>query len=809
LLVEEVKVARRSRRVPARGPKNRWWNWVVWRMPFFLIPVALFAVMAIVYAYVQFSQMINLGFEGRRWSLSSKVYAEPESLYPGLSLRLDDLQASLERLGYRSGQALTNPGQYRLRPPHIDIALREFRYPYRREPARTIRVTFGRHTVREVRDLRGDQAFSVVDLEPQLISEFFTPEREKRQLVSITDIPPHLIQAVIAIEDRRFYAHRGIDWVGILRATYRNVRAGGVTEGGSTLTQQLVKNFFLTPKRSIWRKSAEMIMALMVEARYSKAAILELYLNEVYFGQRGSISINGVGEATRLYFRKDVKELTVPEAALLAGLIRAPHMYSPYKHPERALERRNRVLTAMLDAGYLAPEARERALRTPLRVETVTLEVNRAPYFIDFLREQLLQRYSVEDLTANNLTIFTSLDLRLQAAAQRALEGGLTRADRRMGQATEGRKVQGALIAIQPQTGFIRAFVGGRDYATSQFNRVTQARRQVGSVFKPIVYAAALESASRSSGQVITALTRVEDAPTTFTQNGRRWAPQNYEGRYLGWIGPRTALEQSLNVATVKFAERVGFETVARYARRMGMQGKLDALPSLALGAFEASPLEVAQVYAVLANHGLRAAPLSVKEVMTADARVLEKHHIGVEEVLQPATAFLVTDFLTGVFERGTARSARRAGFHWTAAGKTGTTDETKDAWFAGYTPDLLVVVWVGYDDSRPLGLTGAQAALPIWVDFMKTALAGRPSQAFHPPPGLVQVTVDPATGEVAHVGCPTRLTEVFIAGTEPKTFCALHSTASRGGKAIPGSGQMPPREGMAPSAERPEATSP
>jgi penicillin-binding protein 1B len=802
-------VARRSRRTPARGTKNRWRSRVVWRIPFLLIPMALVALVAAVYAYVQFSQMIILGFEGRRWSLSSKVYAEPESLYPGLPLRLDDLQASLERLGYRSVQALTNPGQYRLRAPHLDIALREFRYPYRRQPARTIRVSFARDIVREVRDLRGDQAISVVDLEPQLVSEFFTPEREKRQLVNIADIPPHLIQAVIAVEDRRFYAHRGIDWLGILRATYRNVRAGGVAEGGSTLTQQLVKNFFLTPKRSIWRKGAEMIMAVMVEARYSKTVILELYLNEIYFGQRGSISINGVGEAARLYFRKHVKELTIAEAALLAGLIRAPHMYSPYKHPERALERRNRVLTAMLEAGYLVPETAERARRTPLQVETVTLEVNRAPYFIDFLREQLLQRYSVEDLTANNLTIFTSLDLRLQAAAQRALEAGLMRVDRRLGHAAEGRKVQGALIAIQPQTGFIRALVGGRDYATSQFNRVTQARRQVGSVFKPIVYAAALESAFRRDGQVITALTRVEDAPTTFTQNGRRWSPQNYEGHYLGWVGPRLALEQSLNVATVKFAERVGFETVARYARRMGMQGQLDPLPSLALGAFEASPLEVAQVYAVLANHGLRAAPFSVKEVMTADARVLEKHHIGVEEALQPATAFLVTDFLAGVFDRGTARSARSAGFHWTAAGKTGTTDEGRDAWFAGYTPDVLVVVWVGYDDARPLGLTGAQAALPIWVDFMKAVLMGRPSHAFHPPPGLVQVTVDPATGEVAHGGCPTRLTEVFIEGTEPKTFCALHSTASRGGKAIAGSDQPPPREGRSPSAERPEATSP
>jgi penicillin-binding protein 1B len=568
-----------------------------------------------------------------------------------------------------------------------------------------------------------------------------------------------------------------------------------VAEGGSTLTQQLVKNFFLTPTRSFWRKGAEMIMALMVETRYSKSAILELYLNEIYFGQRGSISINGVGEAARLYFRKGVQELTVAEAALMAGLIRSPHLYSPYKHPERAVQRRDRVLAAMLEAKYLSPEAYRRAVRTPLRVEAVTLEINRAPYFVDLLREQLLQRYSLAELTANNLTIFTSLDLRLQEAAQRALEAGLARIDGRLAGMAGGREVQGALLALQPQTGFIRALVGGRDYAASQFNRVTQARRQVGSVFKPIVYAAALESAFRPGEPVVTALTRVEDVPTAFTHRGRPWSPQNYNGRYLGWVGPRTALEQSLNVATVKFAERVGYETVLRYARRMGLQGKLEPLPSLALGAFEASPWDVAQVYAVLANHGLRASPFSVKEVMTADGRVLEKQHIGVEAALQPATAFLVTDFLEGVFERGTARSARRSGFHWTAAGKTGTTDEGRDAWFAGYTPELLVVVWVGYDDNHPLGLSGAQAALPIWVDFMKEALEGRPSQVFHPPTGLVQATVDPATGEVAHAGCPTRVTEVFVAGTEPRTFCALHGTAAAEDRTTPRPSPGLPRE--------------
>lgn len=774
---------RRGRRSLRGSRPVRWLRSRAARLPLWLIPCAFIGLVAGIYTYVQFSQMIASGFEGKRWSLSSRVYAEPESVYPGLPLRLDELQASLERLGYRAVSNVMGPGQYRLKPLSVEIGLRDFQYPYRREPGRTVRVTFGRNGVRDIYDLRQNQAVAAIDLDPQLVSEFFTPEREKRRLVKLAEIPPHLIQAVIAIEDRRFYAHRGVDWWGIVRALYRNLRAHGVAEGGSTITQQLVKNFFLTPTRSVWRKAAEMLMAMMVEARYSKEAILELYLNEIYLGQRGSISINGVGEAARLYFRKEVRDLSLAEAALLAGLIRAPHLYSPYKHPERALERRNRVLAAMQEAGYLSAEACERAMQAPLRVEAVALEINRAPYFVDFLREQLLQRYSWEDLTSHNLTIFTSLDLRLQEAAQRALEAGLARLDRRMGKGAEGREAQGALLAIQPQTGFIRALVGGRQYAASQFNRVTQARRQVGSVFKPIVYAAALESAFRRDGPLTTAATRVEDAPTTFTYQGQRWAPRNYDGRYLGWVGPRTALERSLNVATVKYAERTGFDTVARYAQRMGLQSKPAPLPSLALGAMEATPLEVAQIYAVLANHGLRAALLSVKEVMTAEGQVLEKHHLGVEEVLHPATAYVITDFLTGVFERGTARSARRAGFHWKAAGKTGTTDEGRDAWFAGYTPDLLVVVWVGYDDNQPMGLTGAQAALPIWVDFMKEALAGRPSQDFLPPAEVVEVTIDPASGELAHAGCPTRVVEVFIAGTEPTTLCTLHSPGAASGQ--------------------------
>lgn len=805
---------RRRRRLPRRSRPIRWLPSRAVRLSVLLTPLALIGLVVSIYTYVQFSQMITLGFEGQRWSLSSKIYAEPESLYPGLPLRLDDLQASLERLGYRSVSAISGQGQYRLNAPHVEVALRDFQYPYRREPGRTVRVTFGRTTVREIRDLRRDRAIAAIDLEPQLVSEFFTPEREKRRLVKLAEIPPHLVHAAIAIEDRRFYSHRGLDWLGILRAFYRNLRAGGMVEGGSTITQQLVKNFFLTPTRSVWRKAAEMLMAVMVERRYSKAAILELYLNEIYLGQRGSISINGIGEAARLYFRKEVRDLTVAEAALLAGLIRAPHVYSPYKYPERALERRNRVLAAMWEQGYLSLEQFERERRTPLRVETITLEINRAPYFVDFLREQLLQRYSLEDLTGNNLTIFTSLDLRLQEAAQRALEAGLARLDKSLGKAAEGREAQVALIAIQPQTGFIRAFVGGRHYATSQFNRVSQARRQVGSTFKPIVYAAALESAFRRNSQVTTAATLVDDTPTTFAYDGQRWSPRNYGDRYLGWVRPRTALERSLNVATVKYAERTGFDTVARYAQRMGLQDKPAPHPSLALGAVEATPLEVAQVYAVLANHGLRAAPFSIKEVMTADGRVLEKHHLGVEEALHPATAYVITDFLTGVFERGTARSARRAGFHWKAAGKTGTTDEGRDAWFAGYTPDLLAVVWVGYDDNHPMGLTGAQAALPIWVDFMKEALAGRPSQEFYPPAEVVEVVVDPTSGELAQAGCPERVTEVFIAGTEPTALCSLHSSGSAASQTPPSVRERPlwemfPRRLFPWSAAPPSATSP
>ncbi|MBI3326580.1 MAG: transglycosylase domain-containing protein, partial [Nitrospinae bacterium] len=326
-------MARRTGRARRSLPDHRSFRWSRWSfigLPVTLIPVVLFGLIAGIYAYVQLSRMITAGFEGKRWSLSSKVYAEPISLYPGLSLRMEDLRASLERLGYRPVESVTAKGQYRINAPHVDIALRDFHYPFRMVRGRAIRVTFRGSMVQEVRDLRGEQAIAAIDLDPELVSEFFAPAREKRRLVKLAEIPPHLLHALIAVEDRRFYQHRGIDWISMLRALYRNLRAREVTEGGSTITQQLVKNVLLTPTRSIWRKLAEMAMAVLVEARYSKAAILELYLNEIYLGQRGSISINGVGEAARLYFRKEVQALSVEEAALLVGLIRAPHLYSPY-----------------------------------------------------------------------------------------------------------------------------------------------------------------------------------------------------------------------------------------------------------------------------------------------------------------------------------------------------------------------------------------------------------------------------------------------------------------------------------------------
>lgn len=522
-------------------------------------------------------------------------------------------------------------------------------------------------------------------------------------------------------------------------------------------------------------------MALIAERKYSKDQILENYLNEIYFGQRGSQGIFGIWEASQFYFSKPLSDLTVGEAALLAGLVRAPNRLSPYRSPDAATKRRNVVLAKLLDDRIITRKQYDAATRESLPRRDLIKVTNDAPYYVDYLRRELAENYSNDVLTAEGLRIFTSLDLQLQKMAEKTLAEGLQKLEssypalRRKG---EEDHLEGAIVVLRPQTGEIKAMVGGRSYPKSQFNRVFQAKRQPGSIFKPFVYLAAL-LAGGEGGKKFTPATMVEDSPFKWSYDGQDWEPGNYNDDYFGTVTLRRALEKSLNSATARIARDVGIKRVRDIAQRLGIQSPLPAVPSLALGAAEVTPLEVAVAFSTLANNGVRTRPLAVKQVVGAEGGVREKHNVRVEKVLSPQVAFIMNYLLKGVFERGTADAARRWGFTRPAAGKTGTTNDYKDAWFVGYTPDLLAVVWVGFDNKAKLGLSGAQAALPIWTEFMKLATASTPITDFVPPPGVKIVEIDPLSGQLATPNCSYVLREAFLEGDEPKTTCPLHPGTS------------------------------
>jgi penicillin-binding protein 1B len=729
-------------------------------------------------------------FEGQKWRFPSKIYADTHLMYVGMSLRLEELSEKLRRLGYRETTGVPKlKGEYRLRQREglVEIHLHDFAYPIEPFKGIPILVSMQGAVVTKIEKVGSSEEIFSLELEPELISGLYERIWQERRIVALSEVPPLLVKAIIAVEDERFYSHHGIDPISVLRASWVNVRSGAVVQGGSTLTQQLMKNFFLGDERTLKRKIKEALMSLIAERKYSKQEILENYLNEIYLGQKGSQGIFGIWEASQFYFSKQLSELSVGETALLAGLIRAPNRYSPYRSVDAATKRRNVVLAKLLDDRIITQRQYETALRETLPRRELIKVTNDAPFYVDFLRRELAENYSNDVLTGEGFKIFTSLDLQLQKIAEKSLVDGLKRLEdaypslRRRG---EDDHLEGAIVVLRPQTGEIKAMVGGRNYQKSQFNRVFQAKRQPGSIFKPFVYLAALMSGGDSTGEKFTPVTKLDDSPFTWSYEGQEWQPHNYNEEYLGTVTFRRALEKSLNSATARVARDVGIKRVREVAHRLGVQSSLPSVPSVALGAAEVTPLEVAIAFATLANNGVRTQPLAVKQVMDANGRVLEKRDIRVQKVISPQMAFMMNHLLKGVLDRGTASVARGWGFTRPAAGKTGTTNDYKDAWFVGYTPDLLAVVWVGFDNQSKLGLSGAQAALPIWTDFMKRATAGTPVTDFIPPPGIKLAEIDPLTGQLATANCPNVIREAFLEGEEPTGTCPLH----------PGTGLQPAR---------------
>ncbi len=711
-------------------------------------------------------------FESRRWSVPSRVFSATVPLYPGQVLPPAQLREMLEARRYReSSEGPLRAGEYRAEPNGLSVHLREFNFPGRSLPGRLVRFHLDQNRIRKIDGETGAIAF--LELEPLEMTRLFGRQRESRLLINIHRTPPHLVQAIISIEDHRFFDHKGMDARAIFRALWVDLKARRVVQGGSTITQQLVKNYFLQPERSLKRKVLEASMALILEAMYSKEDILEMYMNEIYLGQRGSVAIHGFGEAALHYFGKNVEDLDLPEAALLAGMIRGPSFYSPLTHPEASLQRRNVVLRRMLELEKIKEADFQKAIAAPLKLAQTLLPVKVAPYFVDYVRQQLQELYEPSVLESEGLSIYTTLHPQVSRAAEKAVRDGLEELEGKTpgasGDASDGGPLQAALVVIQPRTGSVLALVGGRDYAQSNFNRALHARRQPGSAIKPFVYLSALDQ--------FTAVSRLDDGPARYRVGDRWWTPRNYDQRYRGTVTFRGALRDSLNAATVDLAMQVGLEKVIQTLRECGIQSALQPYPSLALGAFEVTPLELVRAFSVLGNDGQRPFLLSLREVVTEEGDVQERRHVDFTSVTTPAKVFLITDILKDAVETGTGRVLKSWGIDFPCAGKTGTTSDYKDSWFVGYTDDLLAAVWVGYDDNRPTKLSGARGAGRIWARFMTEARPWFHAGAFKIPPGVVERFVCPDSGELAAAACPQRVREYFVAENVPGTYCTLHST--------------------------------
>jgi len=737
------------------------------------------ALAGVVWMLVVLDRQVEARFRGRLFAIPSRVYSAPLVLFPGLDVERAGLLERLKRLNYHPARtAALRPGEYLLAGQQIEIGQRPFRYPYRKFSGAHVVVLLDQDSRVVSLENAAGQRLDTVEIEPELVAQFHGQSREDRRLVRLDEVPSDLIDAILAIEDRRFYRHHGVHLTRVVGALLANLRAGRVVQGGSTLTQQLVKNFYLTADRTLMRKFLEAVMALLLERRHTKDQILEAYLNEVYVGQRGSVAIHGMGEAAHYYFGKEVRDLELAEAALLAGVIKGAALYSPYRHPERSLERRNLILEVLLKEGRIDVYEYEHARAAGLGVRGYLVEDNPAPYFVEFLRQDLSRVYGEEILSSEGLAIFTTLDPSAQRLANQAVRTGLERLERDFPVLErEDSPLQGALVALVPVTGEIIALVGGRDYGRSQFNRATQAHRQPGSVFKPVVALAAL-ARLESRRPPFTLASVLVDEPLRVPIPGGEWAPENYDGEFHGQVTLREAIERSLNVPVARLGLGVGPERIIRTARRMGIESRLDPVPSLALGAFEVTLLEMARAYAVLASGGVVPRLRSYAEVVNERGRVLERKELDFVRSFEPAETYLVTSLLRGAVDRGTGRGLRRLGYRGDVAGKTGTTSDFRDAWFIGFTPDLLVGVWVGFDAGKGLGIPGSVAALPIFARFLMDFRGPEGTSLFMPPQALEQVAVHRESGLRAGRGCPGAA-EFFLRGTAPKESCGSMPTTT------------------------------
>ncbi|MDZ7736099.1 MAG: penicillin-binding protein 1B [Gammaproteobacteria bacterium] len=698
-------MAKRRRKRKSSRPRST-------RLGFWLALLVAAVAAAAVYV-LWLDREVRSAFEGKRWALPATVYARPLELYAGRSLRHDDLVRELEALGYRRSDGVDQAGEYAVSDSRLSVHTRRFRYWDGTEPARHIQVRFDNRGITAIMAVTTGEAVPVLRLGPRIIGKIYPEHHEDRILIRYDNAPQQLINALIAVEDRDFYQHYGVDPLAIARAAWVNLLAGRIRQGGSTLTQQLVKNFYLTRDRTLWRKINEAIMALLLESHYSKQEILEAYLNEVYLGQQGNNAIHGFGLAAEFYFRRPLTELSTEQLALLVGLVRGASYYNPRRHPQRALERRNLVLRLMADQGYLEPDAAEQLISRPLGISDVPgWTSDRYPTFVDLVRRQLHRDYDSDDLQNAGLRIFTTLDPVAQHTVQKSLDQRLQRLEQQYSNTEE---LQGAVILASVDTGEIIALTGQRG-GSFGFNRALDARRPIGSLVKPAVYLTALARPEQYS-----VITPIADMPVSLPQpDGDSWMPENYDREFHGEVPLYQALAQSYNLATVNLGLELGVARVADTLEAMLPGLSLRHYPSLLLGSVDLTPLQVTQMYQTIAAGGFRTPLKSIVAVLDSDGEPLRRYPLSVDQVAPTRASYLMTFLLTQVVERGTARSAAaRLPDLMPLAGKTGTTDELRDSWFAGFGSDRIGVVWIGRDDNQPTELTGASGALQVWTDIM------------------------------------------------------------------------------------------
>ena len=771
---------------PGRAQRLRGRGWKF----YLFLTAAVLSILAsalVGYYYVTFSHMIDARLKGALQRTDPRIFARPLTIRRGQRITLAQMIDRLNDLGYAERPRTGQPGEFAIGRDALAVipsggdrvgqTLRFVFAPPRRPLSRRAAVAATGGPLIGIETVTKRQALDSVSFDAPLITAV-VEGREKRRDVPLGAMAKPVAQAVIAIEDRRFYEHPGVDPIGTARAAFSDLFGSQhYLSGGSTITQQLVRNTFLSEmwgqekavEKSAKRKFAEWLMSVALERRLSKEKILELYLNDVYLGQRGSFAIHGAPEAARLFFAKDVSNLSLAEAALIAAVIQAPPRYSPFTNPDRAKERRNVVLHAMADAGFITENTAERTSHEPLQIVQRALE-SEAPYFVDYVTQDVEEKTKL----TGAIDVYTTLDLQMQRIAQDAVRSGLLHVDELLAHRKKRPPAEAALIAVDPRTGEILSMVGGRSYNQSQYNRAVNARRQPGSVFKPFVYLAAFEHAQAEGRTDVTPAMIVDDEPTSFTYDQQTWTPTNYENEYDGPITLRRALAMSRNVAAVKVAESTGFDQVAAFWKRIGVGTAPKAYPSIALGVFEATPLEIATAYTIFTNGGVVRQLRPISRIVSAGQDQPLEASVT-RQIAHADTTFLVTNMMRSVVNEGTGAGARAAGFALDAAGKTGTTNDLRDAWFVGFTPELLTVVWVGLDDNQVLGLSGAQAALPIWTEFMTRALAGQADQSFQVPDGITFADIDRDTGKLATPLCPRVVHEAFLSGTEPTEPCPLH----------------------------------